>query len=169
MALVEIDDIELGAPHPGKIQAFSIDAPCIGGRNVYDVEFAGWVIGNAQPVQEIEIHQGGAVIRRAPLDQQRPDVVRDYPNSPGSGTSGFRTWVSVIGLEPGADLGVLVEVDELDLGPADAATVALETCLEPPGAHRHGGELLGIQAEKPNRAFHGASDNTNSRGYARSP
>ena len=67
MALVEIDDIELGAHHPGKIQAFSIDAPCIGGRNVYDVEFAGWVIGNAQPVQEIEIHQSGVVIRKAPL------------------------------------------------------------------------------------------------------
>ena len=47
MALVEIDDIELGAPHPGKIQAFSIDAPCIGGRNVYDVEFAGWVLESA--------------------------------------------------------------------------------------------------------------------------
>jgi hypothetical protein len=104
MALVEIDDIELGAPHPGKIQAFAMDAPCIGGRNVYDVEFAGWVLGIGQPVQEIEIHQGGVVIRKAPLDQQRPDVARDYPNSPGSGTSGFRTCVSVIGLEPGSNL-----------------------------------------------------------------
>src|SRR5215204_2976891 len=104
MALVEIDDIELGAPQSGKIQAFAIDAPRIGGRNVYDVEFAGWVIGIGQPVQEIEIHQGGVVIRKAPLDQQRPDVARDYPNSPGSGTSGFRTCVSVIGLEPGSNL-----------------------------------------------------------------
>ena len=57
MALVEIDDIELGAPQPGKIHAFSIDAPRIGGRNVYDVEFAGWVLGNDQPVLEIEIHR----------------------------------------------------------------------------------------------------------------
>ena len=100
MALVEIDDIELGAPQPGKIQAFAIDAPRIGGRNVYDVEFAGWVLGNGSAVQEIEIHQGGAVVRKAPLDQQRPDVARDYPDSPGSRTCGFRTWVSVIGLEP---------------------------------------------------------------------
>jgi hypothetical protein len=106
MALVEIDDIELGAPQPGKIHAFSIDAPRIGGRNVYDVEFAGWVLGNDQPVLEIEIHQGGVVMRKAPLDQQRPDVARDYPESSGSGTCGFRTWVSVIGLEPGADLQV---------------------------------------------------------------
>ena len=84
MALVEVDDIEFGAPQPDKIHAFSIDAPRIGGRNVYDIELAGWVLGIDQPVQEIEIHQGGAVLRRAPLDRERPDVARDYPNSPGS-------------------------------------------------------------------------------------
>ena len=106
MALVEVDDIEFGAPQPDKIHAFSIDAPRIGGRNVYDIELAGWVLGIDQPVQEIEIHQGGAVIRKAPLDRERPDVARDYPDSPGSGTCGFRTWVSVIGLEPGANLQV---------------------------------------------------------------
>jgi Sulfotransferase family len=100
MALVEVDDIEFGAPQPDKIQAFSVDAPRIGGRNVYDIEFAGWVLGINEPVQEIEIHQGGAVIRKVPLDQERRDVAHDYPDSPGSGTCGFRTWVSVIGLEP---------------------------------------------------------------------
>ena len=106
MALVEVDDIEFGAPQPDKIRAFSIDAPRIGGRNVYDIELAGWVLGAGQPVQEIEIHQGGAVLRRTPLDRERPDVARNYPNSPGSGSSGFRTWVSVIGLEPGVNLQV---------------------------------------------------------------
>jgi hypothetical protein len=44
------------------------------------------------------------VLRRAPLDQQRPDVAREYPDVPGSGMAGFRTWVSVVGLEPGVDL-----------------------------------------------------------------
>ena len=100
MALVEIEDIELGTPQRGKIRAFAIDAPRIGYRNVYDIEFTGWVLGAEQPVQEIEIHHGGVIIRRAPLDQQRVDVARDYPDSPGSGTCGFRTSVSVIGLEP---------------------------------------------------------------------
>ena len=100
MALVEIEDIELGAPQRGKIQAFAIDAPRIGYRNVYDIEFAGWVLGVGQPVREIEIHHGGAILRSALLDQQRPDVARDHPDSPGAATSGFRTSVSVIGLEP---------------------------------------------------------------------
>jgi hypothetical protein len=106
MALVEIDDIELGAPQAGKIQAFAIDTPRIGGRNVYDIEFAGWVLGIGQPVQEVEIHHGGVIIRKVPLDQQRSDVARDYPDSPGSGMSGFRTSVSVIGLEPEIELQV---------------------------------------------------------------
>ena len=100
MALIEIDDIDVSAPQPGKIRAHAIDAPRIGGRDVYDIEFAGWVLGDGQRVKEIEIHQGGVVIRRAPLDQQRPDVVRDYPDAQESGIVGFRTWVSVVGLEP---------------------------------------------------------------------
>ena len=100
MALVEIDDIELGIAQPGRIRAFSLDAPRIGGRNVYDVEFAGWVLGDGQAIKDIEFHQGGVILRRAPLDQERPDVARDFPETPGSAVSGFRAWVSVVGLEP---------------------------------------------------------------------
>jgi hypothetical protein len=104
MALVDIDEIELGAPQAGKIQAFAIDAPRIGGRTVYDIEIAGWALGDGQAVKEIEIHQGGVVLRRAVLDQQRPDVARDYPDVPGSGLAGFRTWLSVVGLEPESEI-----------------------------------------------------------------
>lgn len=112
MALVEIDDIELGAPQPGKVRAFSLDAPRIGGRDVYDVEFAGWVIGDGRQVQEIEFHQGGVIIRRAMLDQQRPDVARDFPYVPNSGMAGFRTWVSVVGLEPDVDVQIRALLDD---------------------------------------------------------
>ena len=73
MALVEIDDIELGVPQPGKIRASAIDAPRIGSRKVYDVEVAGWALGDGQRVTEVEIHQSGVVLRKAPLDQQRRD------------------------------------------------------------------------------------------------
>jgi hypothetical protein len=134
MALVEIDDIEVGASQPDKIHALAIDAPRIGGRNVYDVEFAGWVLGNSQPVKEIEIHQGGAILRKAPLDQQRPDVAREYPNAPGSGLSGFRTWVSVVGLEPGADLqmrAVLADGSRSRLGGVTLRHQPVQSGFEP--------------------------------------
>ena len=64
MALVEVDDIELGTPQGGRVRAFAIDAPRIGGRDVYDIEVTGWVLGERQPVKEIEIHQSGVVVRR---------------------------------------------------------------------------------------------------------
>jgi hypothetical protein len=134
MALVEVDDIEFGAPQPDKIRAFSIDAPRIGGRNVYDFELAGWVLGIDQPVQEIEIHQGGAVIRKTPLDQERRDVARDYPDSPRSGTCGFRTWVSVVGLEPGVNLqvrAVLADGSRARLGGVSLRHQPVQSGFEP--------------------------------------
>lgn len=112
MALVEIDDIELAPPQPGKILAFALDAPRIGGRNVYDVEIAGWALGAGQPIKEIEVHQAGVVLRRAPFDQQRPDVARAYPDVPGAGISGFRTWTSVVGLEPETTLQVRAVLED---------------------------------------------------------
>ena len=104
MPLVEIDEVEPGAPQPGKLRAFAIDAPRIGGRDVYDVEFAGWAIGAGPAVEGIEIHQGGVVIRKAPIDQQRADVVRNFAEVASPGIVGFRTWVSVVGLEPDTTL-----------------------------------------------------------------
>jgi hypothetical protein len=112
MALVEIDDIELAPPQPGKIYAFAVDAPRIGSRNVYDIEISGWIIGANQRVKEIEIHQGGVVIRRAPLDQFRQDVARAYPGVPGADLSGFRTWASVVGLEPETTLQVRAVLED---------------------------------------------------------
>ena len=106
MGLIEIDDVALGTPQPGKVRAFALDAPRIGSRDVYDVEVTGWALGDGQPVTEIEVHQAGTVLRRAPLDQQRSDVARDFPDVPESGTAGFRTWVSVVGLEPQSDLQI---------------------------------------------------------------
>lgn len=134
MALVEIDDIELGAPQPGKLRAFHIDAPRIGSRDVYDIEFAGWVLGEAQPVKEIEFHQGGVIIRRAQLDQQRPDVARDYPDVPGAGLAGFRTWVSVVGLEPETTIqirAVLADGSRARIGAASLRHLPVQSGFEP--------------------------------------
>ena len=134
MALVEIDDVEIGAPQPGKLRAFTIDAPRIGGRDVYDIEFAGWVLGDGQDVEEIEIHQAGAVLRRAPLDQQRSDVARDYPDVPNAGVSGFRTWLSVVGLEPEATLQIrakLADGSRVRLGSVSLRHSPVQSGFEP--------------------------------------
>ena len=82
MALVEIDDIELGAPQPGKIQAFAIDAPRIGGRNVYDIEFAGWVLGESQPVKRSKSIRVASSSARRRSTSNAPMSLRDYPDVP---------------------------------------------------------------------------------------
>jgi hypothetical protein len=134
MALVEIEDTQFGAPQPGKILAFAVDAPRLGGRNVYDVEFAGWVLGTEQPVQEIEFHIEGVTIRKTPLNQERPDIAHIYPDSPGSGTSGFRTWVSVIGLEPEVKIqlrAVLADGSRSRLGSVSLRHQPVQSRFEP--------------------------------------
>jgi hypothetical protein len=134
MALVEIDDVEIGAPQPGKLRAFNLDAPRIGGRDVYDIEFAGWVLGDGQAVEEVELHQAGTVLRRAPLDQQRSDVARDYPDVPGAGVSGFRTWLSVVGLEPETTLQIrakLADGTRVRLGSVSLRHMPVQSGFEP--------------------------------------
>src|SRR5689334_25019886 len=106
MGLIEIEDIALAAPKPGKIGAFALDAPPMGPRDVYDIEVAGWVLGEEQPVVEIELHHGGTVLRRTPVEVPRPDVLAHYPGSLQGERSGFRFGLSVIGLEPRVDLQV---------------------------------------------------------------
>ena len=103
MAIVEIESIQPAAEQE-RLRGFAVDAPKVGGRDIYDIEFAGWVIGGASAVTGVEIHVEGTVVRRAPLDQFRQDVERAYPDEPNARLSGFRTWVGVVGIEPGAAL-----------------------------------------------------------------
>ncbi len=104
MPIVEIQSVLQAAPEQDKLLAFHIDAPRPGGRDVYDIEVAGWVLGREAEVTGIEVHVEGAVLKRAPIDQQRADVRNAFPDHPNAAISGFRTWVSVVGVEPGAPL-----------------------------------------------------------------
>lgn len=119
MPIVEVQAVQPAAVDPERVRDFAIDAPRVGGRDVYDLELAGWILGKEAPVKEIEAHVEGTVLKRAPLDQQRPDVARAYPTFPWAGVSGFRTWVSVVGVEPDVPLQlrvVLADGSRLRLG-----------------------------------------------------
>ena len=107
MALVEILDVQLAAPDPERLRGFALDAPQPGTKtDVYSFEIAGWVLGKLVPVVAVEIHTGDDVLRRVPLEHPRPDVAEYYPGTPMTESCGFRTWVGVLGLEPGVELRV---------------------------------------------------------------
>lgn len=107
MALVEILDVQPAAVDPERLRGFALDAPQPGTKtDVYDFEIAGWVLGQRVPAVAVEVYAEGGVMRRVPLEHPRPDVAEAYPDAPMTGPSGFRTWVGVLGLEPGAELQV---------------------------------------------------------------
>lgn len=120
MAVVEVQQVQVAAATNERLRAFAIDAPRAGeARNVYDIEVAGWVLGTAVPAVAVEIHAEGTVLRRVPLDQQRPDVARDHPGAAEGASCGFHFWVGTVGLEPGVDLqlrAVLADESRVRLG-----------------------------------------------------
>jgi sulfotransferase family protein len=107
MTLVEVQDVQLAAPDPERLRGFALDAPQPGARtDVYNLEIAGWVLGQRVPAVAIEVRGWDGVLRRVPLEHPRPDVGEAYPDAPVTGHCGFRTWVGVLGLEPGGELQV---------------------------------------------------------------
>jgi hypothetical protein len=135
MAVVEIQRVQVAAANNERLRAFSLDAPR--GEttsDVYDIEIHGWVLGAQVPAVAVEVHAEGTVLRRAPLDQQRPDVAREYPDAGEAAMSGFRLWVGLIGLEPGVDLqvrAVLADETRVRLGGIKLSHQPLATGFTP--------------------------------------
>jgi glycosyltransferase involved in cell wall biosynthesis len=67
------------------VDVCSLDEQCCGRQ----MEIAGWLLG-AQPAVAVEVFLGDDVVARYAIDQDRPDVQASFPDSLGSGTSGYR-------------------------------------------------------------------------------
>lgn len=135
MPIVEVQDVQLSGVNPERLRAFHIDAPTVGATaDVYDVEIVGWALGPDVPVGAIEIHVDGTILRRIPVDQQRPDVAAEYPGVEGVDTCGFRTWVGLVGLEPDVTLqlrAVLKDETRVRLGGIRLSHRPLRSGFEP--------------------------------------
>lgn len=108
MAVIDIERVQV-ARVPAAIHNFAVDTPVQGAAlAVYDMEFLGWVIGASAKAVEIEFFSGTQSVRRAAIDQHRADVADAYPDFEQAATSGFRTSVNVVGLEPGTPLDMWV-------------------------------------------------------------
>lgn len=112
MSIIEIERIQV-TPIRDLIQHFALDSPTRGTTtDVYDIEFAGWVIGAGVKAREIELVSDGDTLRRVAIDQQRPDVAAAFPDAEHADVSGFRTGLNVVGMEPGAPIDVWVVFED---------------------------------------------------------
>lgn len=106
MTLVEIPNVQPAAIDT-RLRGFALDAPRPRTESdVYNFEVAGWVLGRRVPAVAMEVRADGTLLRRVPLDQPRPDVAEVYPDAPRGMRCGFRTWIGVLGLEPGVEVQV---------------------------------------------------------------
>jgi glycosyl transferase family 2 len=95
---LEFDEV---IPHPieeEQLRGFCLDSPRQGGRSATAaVPLWGWVIGRSVPVVAVEVVCDGRVIRRLPVNVDRPDVRAAHPDVTGAGTSGFAAEIGVLG------------------------------------------------------------------------
>jgi glycosyltransferase involved in cell wall biosynthesis len=99
MALVEFGEVVQRPLDGERLRGFFLDHPRPGMRGEASaVDVWGWVIGRHVPAVAAEIVHEGRVIRRAPVNVHRPDVLAAYPDAAGAEFSGFCTTVRMLGV-----------------------------------------------------------------------
>jgi len=75
--------------------------------DIYAIIVGGWALGRSSPVVAVELVSEKDVLRRIPINVQRPDIAARYPSLPEAENSGFRGTVNALGLTPeGFELSV---------------------------------------------------------------
>jgi len=87
---IRVVDVSLAEPENGLRKAH-LDNPAIGeelGTNA--LKIVGWAVGREKPIETVEVVAAGEVVASTPVEIERPGVAKAYPDTPGSGTAGFR-------------------------------------------------------------------------------
>jgi len=96
MALVECLEATLAAPADPRLHACFLEYPRSGVvAESAALEIRGWVIGEQLEAVAVEICDATRVVRRVPVDVQRPDVAAVYPSARFALVSGFYTTMSM--------------------------------------------------------------------------
>ena len=87
---IRVVDVSLAEPDNGLRKAH-LDNPA-SGEELPDnaLKIVGWAVGSEKPVESVEVLAAGEVVATSPVQIERPGVGNAYPDTPGSGTAGFR-------------------------------------------------------------------------------
>jgi hypothetical protein len=112
-APVKVVGLSTPADMPEGLIGYVIDEPFAGTeRNTFVVHFVGWVIGRHSKVVTLEVMHGERLIRRAPVDRPRDDVVAAYPDAPHARDCGFQVLTGVLGLPREVELSLTAVLED---------------------------------------------------------
>jgi predicted SAM-dependent methyltransferase len=87
---IRVVDVSLAEPDDGLRKAH-LDTPATGEElDTNALKIVGWAVGREKPVETVEVLAAGEVVATTPVEIERPGVAGAYPDTPGSGTAGFR-------------------------------------------------------------------------------
>jgi glycosyltransferase involved in cell wall biosynthesis len=99
MAVVSIVEVTLAEVDTERLRGRNIEVPTPGARtDGHEIDLIGWVLGRDVPAVAVEVVYEGAVVRRALVDNYRPDIEEAFADVSGAAQSGFRTTVGVTGM-----------------------------------------------------------------------
>lgn len=111
-ALTEITAV-LPAPPAAELAGFALDAPQAGlAADTYAFDLRGWAVGTSSPAAAVLLLRDGALIRRLPVDLERPDVAGAHPGLPGADRSGFFGTLSALALGQEFELQVDLRLED---------------------------------------------------------
>jgi len=104
--MTEITEVVPAGPSD-ELAGFALDTPQPGSaRDSYAFDLRGWAVGARSPAAAVLLLRGGDLIRRLPVELDRPDVAAAHPQLPGAQRSGFFGTFSALALEPRFELQV---------------------------------------------------------------
>jgi hypothetical protein len=113
MGMIEIADVTLAEVDAAALRGCAIDTPKPGDRSVgYGLDVRGWVLGDRCPATAVELVQDGALVRRVPVDGERPDVAEAHPDADGAGRSGFFATLGTLSLRPDFELTLRARLED---------------------------------------------------------
>ncbi len=90
-------EVCLATPEGDRLEAFAIDSPTSASQvTAEEIVVNGWVVGRQSAVVAVELLGPTAILKRVPVQIERPDIAAERPQVPWAETSGFRTTISAL-------------------------------------------------------------------------
>ena len=103
--LLRIENVHIYPRDESQMWGGWIDTPKKGDEiDVYSLNLTGWALGRTSRAVAIEYLHAGAKLGRVPIDIERPDIPKAFPNAQEALASGFRASISVVPLPLESDI-----------------------------------------------------------------